>query len=72
MLKIVIILFTFIVFFILKGIIKLYTDRGYPYIKYSEGDLFGDSDTLLNVIYDFFYTFSCIEMEKLLQLPMSS
>lgn len=38
-----------IVYFILKGQIKLYTEKGYPYIKYQEGDLFGDSDTLLNV-----------------------
>lgn len=41
----------FEVFFIQKGSIKLYTDRGYPYIKYNEGDLFGDSDTLLDVLF---------------------
>jgi hypothetical protein len=40
-----------IVFFILKGIIKLYTDKGYPFIKYKEGEMFGDSDTLLNVLF---------------------
>eukprot|EP00347_Sterkiella_histriomuscorum_P022619 403337800 len=38
-----------LVFFILSGTIKLYTERGYPYIKYSTGALFGDSDTLLNL-----------------------
>lgn len=38
-----------IVFFIQKGTIKLYTERGYPFAKYSDGDMFGDSDTLVNV-----------------------
>eukprot|EP00347_Sterkiella_histriomuscorum_P023172 403335679 len=36
-------------YFIMRGQIKIYTDKGYPYIKYLEGDLFGDSDTLLNL-----------------------
>ena len=38
-----------IVYFIMKGSIRLYTSKGYPYMKYSEGEFFGDSDTLLNV-----------------------
>lgn len=33
----------------MKGTIKLYTEDGYPYIKYTTGDAFGDSDTLLDV-----------------------
>lgn len=37
------------IFFIVKGTITLYTEKGYPYIKYKEGDTLGDSDTLLNV-----------------------
>ena len=39
-----------IVYYILKGEIKLYTEKGFPFIKYLEGDSFGESDTLLNVI----------------------
>eukprot|EP00347_Sterkiella_histriomuscorum_P013255 403365416 len=37
------------IYFVLKGAIKLYTERGYPYIRYEEGSFFGDSDTLLNL-----------------------
>eukprot|EP00347_Sterkiella_histriomuscorum_P004721 403359363 len=40
------------IYFIIKGSIKLYTDKGYPFIKYTEGDFFGDSDTLLNLARD--------------------
>eukprot|EP00350_Pseudokeronopsis_sp_OXSARD2_P007643 CAMPEP_0170568242 /NCGR_PEP_ID=MMETSP0211-20121228/81038_1 /TAXON_ID=311385 /ORGANISM="Pseudokeronopsis sp., Strain OXSARD2" /LENGTH=145 /DNA_ID=CAMNT_0010890007 /DNA_START=1414 /DNA_END=1847 /DNA_ORIENTATION=+ len=35
-------------FFILKGGVKLYTSKGYPFMKFSEGEHFGDSDTLLD------------------------
>jgi len=38
-----------IVFYIIKGTIALYTEKGHPYIKYKDGDTLGDSDTLLNV-----------------------
>eukprot|EP00347_Sterkiella_histriomuscorum_P013799 403363320 len=37
------------IYFVLKGAIKLYTERGYPYIRYEEGSFFGDSETLLNL-----------------------
>ena len=39
-----------LVFFIQKGVIKLYNEQGYPFVKYDEGDIVGDSDTLLDVI----------------------
>ena len=35
-------------FFILQGRIKLYSD-GNPFIKYTNGELFGDSDALLDL-----------------------
>ena len=38
-----------IVYFILKGAIKIYTEQGNPFIKYQDGDMFGDSDTFLDV-----------------------
>ena len=38
-----------IVFFIINGSIKLYNDKGYPFVKYKQGEMFGDSDTLLDV-----------------------
>eukprot|EP00347_Sterkiella_histriomuscorum_P010858 403374655 len=37
------------IYFIQKGQIKLYTNQGYPYKTYTDGDLFGDNDTLLNL-----------------------
>lgn len=51
-----------IVYFILKGTITLYTDKGHPYIKYKNGDTLGDSDTLLavNIV-----TYSCIAASRL-------
>ena len=33
----------------MKGVIKLYTEKGYPFIKYNDSEMFGDSDALLNV-----------------------
>lgn len=36
-------------YFISKGTIKLYNDQGNPFIKYSNGDMFGDSDALLDL-----------------------
>ncbi len=39
----------FLVYYIIRGTITLYTERGNPFIKYKEGDTVGDSDTLLNV-----------------------
>ncbi len=47
-----IVIFIFVknlVFFILNGTIRLYTEKGYPFTKYETGDMLGDSDTLLNV-----------------------
>ncbi len=38
-----------IVFYIMKGIITLHTERGHPFCKYKAGDTLGDSDTMLNV-----------------------
>ena len=35
-------------YFIISGRVKLYSD-GYPFIRYSQGDMFGDQDTLLNL-----------------------
>ena len=35
-------------FFILSGRIKLYSD-GNPFIKYTSGEMFGDSDALLDL-----------------------
>lgn len=58
----------YLVYFILKGMVKIYTERGYPYISYSEGSVFGDSDTLLNVNSSKLLSmFSYHEMAKLLQ-----
>jgi len=31
-----------IVYFVKKGMIKLYTENGNPFIKYGQGDMFGD------------------------------
>ena len=36
------------IYFVMRGQTKLYTKEGYPFIKYSMGDMFGDSDTLLD------------------------
>ena len=33
----------------MKGVIKLYTEKGYPFIKYNDSEMVGDSDALLNV-----------------------
>ena len=41
---------TSIVYYIIKGTITLYTEKGNPFIKYKDGETVGDSDTLLNVI----------------------
>jgi hypothetical protein len=63
MLKIVrIIYFKFIVYYILKGTITLYTDKGNPFIKYRDGDTVGDSDTLLNVYH---FVFNFLETQRL-------
>ena len=35
-------------YFIISGRVKLYSD-GYPFIRYSQWDMFGDQDTLLNL-----------------------
>lgn len=40
-----------IVYYIIKGTITLYTEKGNPFIKYKDGETVGDSDTLLNVIF---------------------
>ena len=37
------------IYFIIKGTITLYNEKGNPFIKYKDGDMLGDSDTLLNV-----------------------
>eukprot|EP00347_Sterkiella_histriomuscorum_P001398 403372187 len=37
------------IYFILQGVIRMYTEKGYPYLKLDAGDLFGDSDSLLNL-----------------------
>ena len=42
---------TSIVYYIIKGTITLYTEKGNPFIKYKDGETVGDSDTLLNVFY---------------------
>lgn len=36
-------------YFIVSGSIKLFTEQGYPFAKYSKGDMFGDSDALLDL-----------------------
>ena len=36
-------------YFISKGTIKLYNDQGNAFIKYSNGEMFGDSDSLLDL-----------------------
>lgn len=36
-------------YFIYTGSIKLFTDTGYPFAQYSNGEMFGDSDALLNL-----------------------
>jgi hypothetical protein len=41
---------TSLVYYIIKGTITLYTEKGNPFIKYKDGETVGDSDTLLNVI----------------------
>jgi hypothetical protein len=38
-----------LVYYIIKGTITLYTEKGNPFVKYKDGDTVGDSDTLLNV-----------------------
>jgi hypothetical protein len=43
-------IYKYIVYYLIKGTITLYTDKGHPFIKYKDGDTLGDSDTLLNVI----------------------
>lgn len=39
------------IYFILQGTIKIYSDHvvPIPFIKYSQGDMFGDSDSLLDL-----------------------
>ena len=37
------------IYFIQTGTIKLYYEDNLPFIKYGSGDMFGDSDTLLNL-----------------------
>jgi hypothetical protein len=55
-----------IVFYIIKGTVTLYTEKGHPFIKYKDGDTLGDSDTLLNVYYYLLLIFSCPVIAKLL------
>lgn len=37
------------VYFVVAGTVKIHTDQGHPFIKYSNGDMFGDSDVLLDL-----------------------
>ncbi len=37
------------IYFIQTGTIKLYYEDNLPFIKYGSGDMFGDSDALLNL-----------------------
>eukprot|EP00347_Sterkiella_histriomuscorum_P012023 403370187 len=37
------------IYFILKGTIRLYSGKGYPFVKYEQGSMFGDCDSLLNL-----------------------
>lgn len=57
-----------LVFFIVKGSVKLFSKRGYPFVKYEQGDMFGDCDSLLDVSFltiRFIYSFSYPESLKL-------
>lgn len=36
-------------YFIQQGTIKLYSEQSVPFIKYTSGDMFGDSDALLDL-----------------------
>jgi CRP-like cAMP-binding protein len=36
-------------YFIVKGTVKLYNEQENPFIKYTNGDMFGDSDALLDL-----------------------
>lgn len=44
-----IIYFKLLGYFILSGKVKLYSEKGFPFITYTVGDMFGDSDTLTEV-----------------------
>ena len=37
------------IYFLVQGTIKFYTELGHPYVRYSSGDMFGDSDALLDL-----------------------
>lgn len=51
----------YLVFYVIKGTVTMYTEKGNPFVKYKEGDQFGDSDTLLNLERDC----KCIAMTNL-------